>query len=566
MASKVPIFLAELKRRKVYHVAVAYLAIGVGMVYGVPDLFSTFGLSESAARTVIIIIAIGFPVSLVLAWVFETKPEEMRHSQTSGEEAGSGDLSASADTRVLDSIVVLPFDNLSPDPKDAYFSDGLTEEIITDLSFLSSLKVISRSSAMALKGTRKDIRTIGKELDVGYVLEGSVRKAGEDLRITAQLIDANTDAHVWAERYDGTLKDVFGIQEEVSRAIVTALKIELEAEEEHHLSENPIGDPRAHDYYMKAMHELRVASREALAKSLEYLEKAQQIAGENPHLFAGMALVHFYYVDTMAGSTKEHLDKAEQLAWKSLKQDPRSSFSHHLLGRVERYRGTAGSAVRHFNQALRINPNDTESLLWEAWMSSLFLGKPTLARGAAERLVELDPLTPFRHVPLAWIAWMEGHYDLALSHLDESLEECPEFRWPLLFKTQLLARRGDKDEPLRVIAQAAEQDPDDTVTALCTLFRSSLQGEAAAFSRQLTDSLRDLFWDDPECPFWLAGWYTLLDQKEEAMRWLGRAVERGWINYPLLAQDDPFLEGLRGEPRFVQLVQKVKPAWEAFEV
>ena len=559
MASRLSHFHAELHRRRVYRTAAVYCALGAGII-GVAEPLLDDPVWDRLKLPVLIIIILGLPVTLILAWLLQVRREEPAGAdgtEPTDPPDSSGDPGLS--------IVVMPFDNLSPDPNDAYFSDGLTEEIITDLSFLRSLKVISRSSAMALKGTQKDVRTIGKELNVQYVLEGSVRKAGDDLRITAQLIDANTDAHLWAERYDGRLKDVFGIQEEFSRAIVAALKIELGAEEEHQLSANPIGDPQAHDHFMKAMHELRVASPEALERSLDNLQRAREIVGENAQVSAGMALVHFYYVDTMAGSTKDHLDKAEQLAWRSLKLDPRSSFSHHLLGRVERYRGTAGAAVRHFSQALRIDPNDTESLLWHGWMSSLFLGKPALAREAAERLVELDPLTPFRHVPLAWIEWMESRYDSALRHLDESLEECPEFRWPLFFKTQLLARIGKTDEALHAIALAAEQDPDDTVTALCSLFRSALTVEAAVFTEQLTDSLRDLLWDDPECPFWLAGWCTLLGQKDEALNWLERAIERGWINYPLLAQDDPFLEGIRAEPRFVQLVNSIKPNWEEFE-
>jgi TolB-like protein len=150
------------------------------------------------------------------------------------------------------SIVVLPFDNMSADPGDAYFSDGLTEEIITNLAHISSLRVISRSSAMVLKGTQKDVRTIGRELDVRFVLEGSVRKAGDDLRITAQLIDAESDAHVWAEKYDGVLEDVFGMQEKVARGIAHALKIRLAAPESERMAHRPFGDIQTYDYYLRA--------------------------------------------------------------------------------------------------------------------------------------------------------------------------------------------------------------------------------------------------------------------------------------------------------------------------
>jgi len=213
-------FLAELKRRKVYRVAAIYAAVGVAISLAVPDLFEALLLPGWATRLVIVLIAIGFPIALVLAWAYEVRPEEPRET----EPTPTTDIETPEIERKK-SIVVLPFDNMSPDPADAYFSDGLTEEIITHLSYLRSLRVISRNSAMVLKGTEKDTRTIGEELDVQYVLEGSVRKAGNDLRITAQLIDAGKDEHLWAETYDGTMEDVFLIQERTARSIVDALRL-----------------------------------------------------------------------------------------------------------------------------------------------------------------------------------------------------------------------------------------------------------------------------------------------------------------------------------------------------
>jgi non-specific serine/threonine protein kinase len=344
-----------------------------------------------------------------------------------------------------------------------------------------------------------------------------------------------------------------------------ALELELNVEEERQLSEHAIHDPRAHDCYLRAVHEFRVGSEEALGRALEYLQEGLEIVGENALLYAGMALVHFYYVDTLARPVHPTLDQAEQLAWKSLKLDPRSSLSHHLLGRIERYRGTAVSAVRHFEQALRIDPNDNESLLWLGWMYSLFLGKPAAAKPITARLIEVDPLTPLRHVLLTWIDWMEGRYESALAHLDNSLKECPEFRWPLFFKTQLLARTGEAKESLRVVEHTLKQDSSDGVAALCSLFRSALNGDDPGFSRQLTDPMKDLLWNDPEGPFWMAGWSALLGREKEAIDWLERALDRGWINYPLFARDDPFLESIREETRFIKLVERVRPEWEGFE-
>jgi serine/threonine protein kinase len=187
------------------------------------------------------------------------------------------------------SIVVLPFENLSPDPDQEYFSDGLTEEVISDLSAVRSLRVISRSSAMTFKGTKKKIPEIARDVNVQYVLEGSVRKAGNSLRITAQLIDAQNDTHLLAEKYSGTLDDVFDIQEKVSHAIVNALKLKLAPEEERKMAERPIGDLRAYECYLRAMHEIWHWRGETLTHALQYLQEALEMVGDNVLLYAGMA-------------------------------------------------------------------------------------------------------------------------------------------------------------------------------------------------------------------------------------------------------------------------------------
>jgi len=209
------------------------------------------------------------------------------------------------------SIIVLPFINMSPDPDQEYFSDGLTEEIITDLSHIHNLLVISRSSAMTFKGTKKKISEIVDEVNVRYVLEGSVRKAGNNLRITAQLIDALTDTHMWAEKYSGTLDDVFQIQEDVSKSIVETLKLMLSPEEETKLAERPIDDPLAVDCYMKASYEIMRFTESSIDGALEYLQNGLDIVGENPLIYAGMGYAHFHYVNLGVGQ-EEHIEKAKE--------------------------------------------------------------------------------------------------------------------------------------------------------------------------------------------------------------------------------------------------------------
>ncbi len=279
-------FLAELKRRKVYRVASVYVVVGAGII-GLGEAALPSNIWDGIQIPVGIIILVGLPISLILAWAYELKPEEARPhgpeyegSPPSPETAAPTGVTA---TRQRKSIVVLPFDNMSPDPGDAYFADGLTEEIITNLSHIHSLRVISRSSAMALKGTQKDVRTIGRELEVQFVLEGSVRKSADDLRITAQLIDAKTDEHLWAERYDGQLEDVFGVQEDVARSIVDSLQLQLEPDEARRLSEHPIQDLRAYEYFLKATQETwKFTSADAWIGPLPTLNKLWRSSERTP--------------------------------------------------------------------------------------------------------------------------------------------------------------------------------------------------------------------------------------------------------------------------------------------
>ena len=210
-------------------------------------------------------------------------------------------ISERKETSVLDgnppykekSIIVLPFENISPDPDQDYFSDGLTEEIITDLSHIQDLLVISRSSAMTFKGTKKKISEIVREVNVHYALEGSVRKAGNNIRITAQLIDGINDSHIWAEKYSGTLDDIFDIQEKVSHSIVSSLKLKLTSEEIQNINFIPIKDTTAYDCYLRAKQGFWAWDTDALNRSEHLLISGLSITGENELIYAGLAFVTF---------------------------------------------------------------------------------------------------------------------------------------------------------------------------------------------------------------------------------------------------------------------------------
>ena len=464
------------------------------------------------------------------------------------------------------SIVVLPFDDMSPNKDNEYFSDGLTEEVISDLSQVNELCVISRNSAMALKGTKKNTKTIRKELNVQYVLEGSVRKAGNDLRITAQLIDATTDIHLWAEKYKGKLDDIFDIQEKVSRSIVDALRLELSPEENKKISQRPHEDVHAYECYMKARQEIYRWTEDSLNHALQILQNGLEVIGENADLYAGMALVYFYCFDLGIKPDEETLRKAEEFAKKVKKLKPDSHHYHYFLGRIERAQGSALKAIKHMEKALAIEPNDSETLMMQSYLISTFSGKTEIAEPYVKKLMEIDPLTSFNYLIPGLIHLFKGENELAIASIRKWSQMDPENRWAKYFLSRYLSWNGQVEESIQLTDQIVEENSQDLCAVLSLFAKYALQGEKDKALKAMTEEERRLCWNDPEQPWFMAGYFALINEKREALDWLEHAIDRGFINYPILNEKDPFLENIRGEPRFKKLMERVKQEWENFEV
>lgn len=222
MIDRARTFLVELRRRKVYRVAAVYAAVAF-VVWEVADIaFPSFGLPDAAVGVVLIITILGFPVALVLAWAYEVRPEEPLAPKVTTE-AELPESAGPAASAQANSVAILPFENMSPEKEGEYFADGISEEITNVLAGLPDLHVVARTSAFSFKGQQADIREIGRQLNVSYLVEGSVRRAGDTLRITAQLIDTATGYHVWSERFDRASGDVFEIQDEIASAVAGRL-------------------------------------------------------------------------------------------------------------------------------------------------------------------------------------------------------------------------------------------------------------------------------------------------------------------------------------------------------
>ena len=358
-----------------------------------------------------------------------------------GPRASAGVQTDGATPGARKSIAVLPFTNLSTDPENAYFADGLTEEVIADLSKVRPLRVISRTSSMVFKDTKKDVKTIAHELGVQYVLQGSVRRAGKQLRISAQLIDASTDDHVWAEHYDGTLEDVFAIQERLARVIVAALELRLTDDEQQRLAERPIRDLHAYECYLRARHESWRWRRDAIDHAIQLLHNGLAIVGDNARLYAALGHAHLQYREAGIDFSERPLDEAERCAHEVFSARARSASGFRLRGWIQYSRGLIQDAVRNLKAALEIDPNDADTLLLLC-NCYLISGKVSAARPLIDHVLTLDPLTPLTRCLPGFADVSEGNLQAAVEPYRQMFEMDPGNPMARLFYLWILALNG----------------------------------------------------------------------------------------------------------------------------
>jgi len=475
-------------------------------------------------------------------------------------------LSGLSVPKVDKSIIVLPFEDISPGKDNEYFCDGMTEEIITDLSHVHDLLVISRSSAMTLKGTKKTIPEIAGAVNVRYVLEGSVRKAGNDLRIVAQLIDAANDTLLWAEKFAGTLIDVFDIQEKLSRRIVEALKLKLSPDANRKIAARPIENVHAYESYLRARQEILRFTEAGLEQAQKMLQNGLEIAGENALLYAGMGFFSWQQINLgyKAHEFESLLRQTEDCAQKALQLDAHSGYGYFLLGLVENKRGNEQQAVRLLERALEIEPDNPDVLYWLALFLSV-VGKGASARALVKRLLAVDPLTAFHHFLPGWLDYTEGKLEEGLERCRSASEKDPSgvSGWVLAILLLGNRRLEEAGSLIGLLERRAFATPYIQSLLFVKLAMSTRKSEAV---KCVTKELEAAAQQDEVLPWLMASGYALLDENEDALRWLEIAVSRGFINFPFLSQYDPFMQNLRGDKCFEKLMVRVKYDWEHFEV
>jgi len=449
------------------------------------------------------------------------------------------------------SLVVLPFVNQSPDPENEFFSDGLTEEIISDLAAIKSLRVISRTSSMQFKGTTKDVPTIGRELGVRYVIEGSVRKAGSALRITAQLIDATTDARLWGEKYGGTIDDVFELQERVAREIVKAMGVTLTTDEDRRLARRSIESPRAFELFLRARQEIRRYDAASIERAEELVRQAMAIEGEAAPFQALLAWAKVIRVRAGVVSDKRGLGEATAVAEALIREAPDAPYGHALLGYIGHERGQIPEAIGHLRAALERDPDDVDAIVYLA-IGVMGCGDTAATGRALERLMAVDPLGPLTWMLAGAAPWWIGQVKEGLPHLERAVAmdaSNPILRWTIGYAR---AMAGDVAGAARDAALLFEQAPTMPYTSQLRAIVQGLQGrpeEARAI-------LRDVQLLDAHQTFHLAEAFAAAGDTERALALLEDAVDAGFHPGEFIAVHCPFFESLRGMSRFEAIADK----------
>jgi non-specific serine/threonine protein kinase len=418
---------------------------------------------------------------------------------------------------------------------------------------------------MQLKGRQRDIGSIARDLNVRYVLDGSVRKAGTRLRIMAQLVDAPADTQVWTGKYNGTLDDVFEIQEQVSRAIVAELEAKLTDDERRALARRPIPDVRAYECYLRARAETQRFTAEGLARALRELEHALQLVGDNALLLAALGEAHWQQFNLGVVTDAAHLATVEAIADRIERLEPGASHGYRLRALVALHRGDMQAATRLVKRAVAIDPNDPFTLVIYICGCGLG-GRSAAAADAARRLVQIDPLQPMSHLMAAWSQhYLLGEFDAALESYRRAYDMDPNTPMTVLFYATGLAALRRVDVVHEIVERLEVSRPADRWTWLCQTLNWALRGDAAAVGRTLTPDLRQWCSTDPQYALHLAEVHSLVGDCDEAFWWLDRMLDVGACPYPFVASTDPFLAAVRRDARWPTFVARLRAAWERFE-
>lgn len=569
--------LERVRERKLFQWAIAYLA-GAWLLLEVLGLLGeTFAWPDLVLRVSAVLLGVGLFGVLVLAWYHG----EMGRQKVGGIEllmlagilviAGvavamlsrSGPLGSpegpvlasafSGPVAEQGSIAVLPFADMSPDGDQEYFTDGLTEELLNVLAQIPELRVAARTSAFSFKGKNAAIDSIGRALNVRHVLEGSVRKAGDRVRITAQLIDAESGFHLWSDTYNRDLSDVFAVQDEISRAIVRQLQLQLSGgRSERPLAKQETSDPKAHTLLLRGIAAQRKGTRESDAEAArlfrEALERDSGYAQAHAHLANTVTMQAYHrYIPVEPGYAA-----ARASAERSLALDPGLSIAHAVLGTVANFHDwDFAAAEQHYQRALTSNPADARARSQRAWLL-MRLGRSEEALTEARRSVELDPLSMPAYNNLGVMYSYAGQPQRSVDALQAALALAPEAGAPAGNLALTYSDLGRHAEAIQIAQSVKALDPEDQFP-LATLAYAYARAGKRAEAQEALRALRSL----PDAlPYLLATVYAGLGERERMFEMLEKALQQRDESMPDLGVD-PVFDVYRSDPRFAGLTRRI---------
>ncbi len=460
-------------------------------------------------------------------------------------------------------LLVLPFENLRGDAENESFADGLTEEVIADLANIDALRVFSRATAMRYRAERRDATLAARELGARYVLDGSVRRAGANVRVTVQLVEASQDTPVWADKYGGTIEDVFAIQETISRSIASALRLKLAAVAERRFAERRRGSAAAYDVYLSTRADVDSFALARLERARNRLERALEEMGPDPYLYRGLGRVAWQYVNGGFSRDRAHWERLDDCIRRLEAMDPGGVHAVILRALRASTSGDIGAWFRALERAEAINPGDAEPRVWKALVLS-WTGRTEEGRAIIGAVGEVDPYNEYVSFGRCLTALLEGRFEDARRVAERGLEDHPgSVGWPTLLG-QVRAMAGDR-EGARAAVEGHIPDPHaGGLASLAHVFVAGLAGDEPKVRRLVTPEFEELMWNDLQYAHMMAQSYSLLGANDEALRWLERAVARGFLHHRFLGDVDPLLARLRGEGQFLSLLDRARKASEAF--
>ncbi len=592
-------FLDELKRRNVYKVAVAYAVVAWLLIQIATQVFPFFEIPNWAVRLVVLVLIVGFPVALALSWAFEITPDgikresevepndsitahtgrklvgitvavaivaagllvyQLLHSRLTAAPSGlTGAAPPSALSQAVSekSIAVLPFDNLSRDPENAYFAEGIQDEVLTRLAKVSDLKVISRTSTQHFKSSPDNLPQIAKQLGVANILEGSVQRSADQVRVNVQLIKAATDAHLWADIYDRKMTDIFAVESEIAKNIAEKLQAELTGSEKAALASHPTDNAEAYQLYLKGRFFWNKRTGDDLKTAADLFRRAIAADPSYAGAYAGLAQADLLIPVFGAGRPPDFFPKAESAARRAIALDAASAEGHAALAMLLVFDFKFAEAEAEFNRAIQSNPNYATAHHWFGNSLLVATGRFDEAIKEGERGVELDPLSLIINADLGGTLMIARRYDEAITQLRRTLALDNKFAYAHWNLGEALYLKGDLDAAIVEYEKALALDDDPEVLAL--LGRAYAETGRKEKALEILQKLKEAGQHQYVRNYVYMIIYTGLGDKKTALDYLEKAREgsetpdTGWMKV------DPLFDSLREEPRFRRVIARMFP-------